>query len=158
MTSVRDELLPIYQSVKASEQINEVLEAAVARVNAGEDIDTVARELDFTVAHPDQFATRPMDPNQPNPLLSTAFAIGVGEAAVVAAPQGPPMFVRVRESLPIDEAQRPAALAQVETILNESLSRDVQQTYNYAAGTSVNVKTNVNAVTQYLNSYLTDEQ
>ncbi len=155
---VRDDLGPLYQSVRASEAADEIVADAVTRINAGEDFDAVARDLGMEAAHPDQFANRPLDPNRPNPLLATAFTLPLNEAGVARAPQSGPMVVRVRAIEPIDPTQRDMAEEQVRAIMEGSLERDFQQAYAYALGNLVDVQINQNAVAEYLNSYLEDAQ
>ena len=104
-------------SVKRTEQADELLAAVVARVNAGEELNDVAAEVGLQAMNPEQLATRPMDPNMPNPLLSAAFSLEEGAASVMRDPQAGPMVVMVREVQPIDPEQRPQAEAQVQSIV-----------------------------------------
>lgn len=155
---VRDELEPIYLSVKRTEQADELLASVVARVNAGEELNDVAAEVGLQAMNPEQLATRPMDPNMPNALLSAAFSLEEGTASVMRDPQAGPMVVMVREVQPIDPEQRPQAEAQVQSIVRESLSQDLQQSFIVAINEEVDVRINANAVNEYLNSYLEEPQ
>ena len=151
---VREDLAPLYRSVRVSEAANAVVDDAVSRINAGEDFAAVAREVEMIVAEPDAFANRPMDPNRPNPLLTTAFSLEAGQAGVARDAQAGPLIVVVREIETIDPEQRDTAEQQVRQLIAESLQRDIQQTYWFALESEVEVKTNANAINEYLNSYL----
>lgn len=155
---VREDLGPLYRSIKTSEAAEKVVTDAVARINAGEDFETVAREAEMIVSHPDALATRPMDPNRPNPLLATAFGLPLDQAGVARDQQAGPIIVTVRAIEPIDPEQRALATQQVQQLISESLQRDFQQTYLFALENTVDVKTNANAINEYLNSYLEDAQ
>lgn len=155
---VRDELEPIYRSVKLSEQVDEMLSTVVSRVNAGEDLEVVAGEFGLRTANPEQYATRPMDPNMPNPVLAAAFGLEQGTAGIVRDQQSGPLVVVVRDIQPIDPTQRELAQSQVEALVRDSLSQDVQQAFTVAVTNAVDVRINENAVNQYLNSYLEDPQ
>lgn len=155
---VRDDLTPLYLSVRSSEAADKVVTDVLVRINAGEDFDTVAREAQMIVANPDTLATRPLDPNRPNPILATAFDLPLNQAGIARDQQTGPMIVMVRAIEPIDPAQREAATQQVEQLIGESLQRDFQQTYLNALENTVDVKTNANAINEYLNSFLEEAQ
>ncbi len=155
---VQADLAPLYRSVRLSESANEVVEEAVARINGGETFVDVAQDLEMIVAEPEAYANRPLDPNRPNPLLSAAFALPLDQAGIARDSQAGPMLVIVRAIEGVDPEQRAIAQQQVRQLIGDSIQRDFQQTYFYALEDSVEVKTNANAINEYLSSFLEPAQ
>ncbi|MBI1338729.1 hypothetical protein GC169_00755 [bacterium] len=147
---VKADLTPLYMAVKTSEAAAAAAQAVATKVNAGQSLETVARNDKLLFWIPDAPVTR-NDAGEVDPaILQTVFSLKSGEAGVATGQDGAPWLVQVLNIERPDEAAAPELATQVQQFIENSLAQDVFSAFVAAAVAEGKITRNQRAIDSYL--------
>jgi peptidyl-prolyl cis-trans isomerase D len=154
---VREELTPIYTAVKQIEAADKLANEIVATIKGGKPFAEAARAAKL-VQIPNQTLTRGAAGQTDQALVEGIFNIEAGGVGVVKDGQGVPWIVKINTVETVGDNADPQLVAQVDQILEQSLTRDIAEAFSRGVQKEVKVRVNDKAIADYLASFKQDAE